>query len=206
MPPIWSPISPRRSIEWADPGGPRTARPTSRHCRQPAPGHADRRRLGSQPRWSRASAVPDAPRLRRHLGRLDRDARRSGANPSASRASICTPSRSVPRRSSSTTRGSRTTRCGRSTTTRCASRRTRPSSGMRTSGSTNDSREALADIAPPNAIVWVHDYQLQLVPKMLRAQRERRHDRVLPAHPVPAVRAVLPPALAGRDRRRTPRL
>jgi trehalose 6-phosphate synthase len=31
---------------------------------------------------------------------------------------------------------------------------------------------ALADIAPPNAIVWVHDYQLQLVPKMLRAQRD----------------------------------
>jgi trehalose 6-phosphate synthase len=31
---------------------------------------------------------------------------------------------------------------------------------------------ALADIAPPNAIVWVHDYQLQLVPKMLREQRD----------------------------------
>ncbi|MGB0113125.1 MAG: trehalose-6-phosphate synthase [Ilumatobacteraceae bacterium] len=29
----------------------------------------------------------------------------------------------------------------------------------------------LANIAPRDAIVWIHDYQLQLVPKMLRAQR-----------------------------------
>ncbi len=29
----------------------------------------------------------------------------------------------------------------------------------------------LANIAPPNAIVWIHDYQLQLVPAMLRQQR-----------------------------------
>ena len=31
--------------------------------------------------------------------------------------------------------------------------------------------DKLAEISPPNAIVWVHDYQLQLVPKMLRKQR-----------------------------------
>ncbi len=31
----------------------------------------------------------------------------------------------------------------------------------------------LADIAPPDAAVWIHDYHLQLVPSMLR---ERRHD------------------------------
>lgn len=31
----------------------------------------------------------------------------------------------------------------------------------------------LADVAPPDAIVWVHDYQLQLVPQLLR---ERRSD------------------------------
>jgi trehalose 6-phosphate synthase len=30
----------------------------------------------------------------------------------------------------------------------------------------------LANIAPPNATVWIHDYQLQLVPAMLRRQRE----------------------------------
>jgi trehalose 6-phosphate synthase len=29
----------------------------------------------------------------------------------------------------------------------------------------------LANIAPPNSIVWIHDYQLQLVPQMLRSQR-----------------------------------
>jgi trehalose 6-phosphate synthase len=29
----------------------------------------------------------------------------------------------------------------------------------------------LADIAPPDAVVWIHDYQLQLVPMMLRRQR-----------------------------------
>ncbi len=29
----------------------------------------------------------------------------------------------------------------------------------------------LADIAPPDAMVWIHDYHLQLVPRMLRAQR-----------------------------------
>ena len=29
----------------------------------------------------------------------------------------------------------------------------------------------LANIAPPDAIVWIHDYQLQLVPAMLREQR-----------------------------------
>lgn len=29
----------------------------------------------------------------------------------------------------------------------------------------------LAEISPPEAVVWIHDYQLQLVPKMLREQR-----------------------------------
>lgn len=29
----------------------------------------------------------------------------------------------------------------------------------------------LANIAPPDSIVWIHDYQLQLVPQMLRKQR-----------------------------------
>ncbi len=32
---------------------------------------------------------------------------------------------------------------------------------------------ALAEVAPPDAIVWIHDYQLQLVPQLLR---ERRSD------------------------------
>jgi len=32
--------------------------------------------------------------------------------------------------------------------------------------------DALAATAEPNSIVWIHDYQLQLVPKMLREQRD----------------------------------
>jgi trehalose 6-phosphate synthase len=32
--------------------------------------------------------------------------------------------------------------------------------------------DTLASISPPDAIVWVHDYQLQLVPEMLRRQRD----------------------------------
>jgi trehalose 6-phosphate synthase len=31
---------------------------------------------------------------------------------------------------------------------------------------------ALADIAPPGAVVWIHDYQLQLVPRLLRERRD----------------------------------
>jgi len=31
--------------------------------------------------------------------------------------------------------------------------------------------DKLAEISPPNAVVWIHDYQLQLVPKLLREQR-----------------------------------
>ncbi|PIE34441.1 MAG: trehalose-6-phosphate synthase [Ilumatobacter coccineus] len=32
--------------------------------------------------------------------------------------------------------------------------------------------DRLAQVAPPNALVWIHDYQLQLVPQMLRDQRD----------------------------------
>jgi trehalose 6-phosphate synthase len=32
--------------------------------------------------------------------------------------------------------------------------------------------DTLAAIAPPDSIVWVHDYQLQLVPRMLRTKRD----------------------------------
>ena len=32
--------------------------------------------------------------------------------------------------------------------------------------------DRLAEVAPPDAIVWVHDYHLQLVPAMLRAKRD----------------------------------
>ena len=61
--------------------------------------------------------------------------------------------------------------------------------------------EATAKAAAPGATVWVQDYQLQLVPKMLRMLRPDLHHRLLPAHPVPAGRAVHADAVAHRDRR-----
>ena len=45
--------------------------------------------------------------------------------------------------------------------------------------------QAAAEQAAPGATVWVHDYQLQLVPRMLRELRERRPHRLLQPHPVP---------------------
>jgi trehalose 6-phosphate synthase len=36
--------------------------------------------------------------------------------------------------------------------------------------------ETLAEVAPPDAIVWIHDYHLQLVPQMLR---DRRSDLII---------------------------
>ena len=60
-------------------------------------------------------------------------------------------------------------------------------------------------------MVWVQDYQLQLVPQMLRTAAARPADRLLPAHPVPAHRAVpqLPwrnQILRGSARRRPGRI
>ena len=56
-----------------------------------------------------------------------------------------------------------------------------------------------AQVAGPGAVVWVQDYQLQLVPQMLRAAAPRPADRVLPAHPFPADRALPAAALAQPD-------
>ncbi len=61
--------------------------------------------------------------------------------------------------------------------------------------------QAAARLAAPGATVWVHDYQLQLVPAMLRRAAARRADRLVQPHPVPAGRAVRPAAVAARDRR-----
>ncbi len=61
--------------------------------------------------------------------------------------------------------------------------------------------DRLAEVAPPGAVIWVHDYHLQLVPAMIRERRPDAVDRLLPAHPVPAVGAVRPPAVAQRDHR-----
>ena len=58
--------------------------------------------------------------------------------------------------------------------------------------------EAAAELAAPGATVWVHDYQLQLVPTAAAPAATRRADRLLPAHPVPAGRAVHAAAVAAR--------
>ena len=71
--------------------------------------------------------------------------------------------------------------------------------------STSDSPSGRAEVAADGAIVWVHDYHLQLVPAMLRALRPDAADRLLPAHPVPAARAVHPAAVAVGDHRRAAR-
>ena len=65
--------------------------------------------------------------------------------------------------------------------------------------------EATASAAAEGATVWIQDYQLQLVPKMLRDAAARPRHRFLPAHPVPARRAVHADAVAHRDRRRASR-
>ena len=46
--------------------------------------------------------------------------------------------------------------------------------------------DLVAETAPAGARVWVHDYQLQLVPTHAARAPPGPADRVLPAHPVPA--------------------
>ena len=68
-----------------------------------------------------------------------------------------------------------------------------------------------AELANEGALVWVHDYQMQLVPADAARAPARPADRLLPAHPVPAGRAVpaaavAAPAARGPARRRPGRL
>ncbi len=65
--------------------------------------------------------------------------------------------------------------------------------------------DAAAAVAARNATVWVHDYQLQLVPAMLRARTSRSADRLLPPHPVSADRALHADAASLGDPQRPPR-
>ena len=74
-------------------------------------------------------------------------------------------------RSRGTTRASPTPRCGRSTTTSSPSRSSTGSGGRPTSRSTERFADGGRDEAAEHATVWVHDYQLQLVPQMLRELR-----------------------------------
>ena len=61
--------------------------------------------------------------------------------------------------------------CGRSTTTSSRSRSSTASGGTRTSAVNQRFAEQAAEVAAEGATVWVHDYQLQLVPAMLRELR-----------------------------------
>ena len=64
-----------------------------------------------------------------------------------------------------------TPRSGRSTTTRSRPRSTTGTGGRPTARSTAGSPRPPTGSAPPGATVWVQDYQLQLVPAMLRERR-----------------------------------
>ena len=59
--------------------------------------------------------------------------------------------------------------------------------------------------AAPGATVWVHDYQLQLVPRHAPRAAPGPADRLLQPHPVPRLRDLRPAALAPADRRRPAR-
>ena len=76
-----------------------------------------------------------------------------------------------PRTSPSTTRASRTPHCGRCITMSSSSRSTTASGGTRYVDVNRRFAEATARAAAKGATVWVQDYQLQLVPKMLRMLR-----------------------------------
>ena len=78
-----------------------------------------------------------------------------------------------------------------------------------------EANEAFADVVAahyrPGDMIWVHDYQLLLVPGLLRERLPGRPDRLLPPHPVPVGGAVPDAAVArphpaGHARRRPRRL
>ena len=83
----------------------------------------------------------------------------------------CTRCSCPPTTSPSTTRASPTPPCGRCTTTSSSSRSTTANGGTRYVEVNRRFAEATAKAAAQGATVWVQDYQLQLVPKMLRMLR-----------------------------------
>ncbi len=142
------------------------------------------------PRWSRCCAAGTAPG----------SAGRGWPTPRSSRSSrtacSCTRCGCPRRRSRTTTRASPTARCGRSTTTWSRRPRSTGTGGRPTCGSTSASPRSWPKVAAPGATVWVQDYQLQLRAGRAPRAASRPADRVLPAHPVPAHRAVHAAAVA----------
>ena len=92
-------------------------------------------------------------------------------NPSSTPICVCTRCGLAATTSPATTRDFPTARYGRYTTTSSSNRSTTATGGTVTSRSTNASPRRQRGVAAKNATVWVQDYQLQLVPKMLRALR-----------------------------------
>ena len=102
---------------------------------------------------------------------LGRRGRRGARSRSSRTTCTCGRSRCPRRRSPTTTRASATTPCGRSTTT-SSSRRRSTATGSRAYEAVNRRfAEAVCEVAAEGATVWVHDYQLQLVPAMVRELR-----------------------------------
>ena len=116
------------------------------------------------PRWSRCCAGAVAP------GSAGRASPMATRTRSSRTTCGCTRCGCRPTTWPSTTRASRTPRCGRCTTTSSSSRSTTASGGSATSTSTGASPRP-PRAAAHGATVWVQDYQLQLVPKMLRMLR-----------------------------------
>ena len=114
------------------------------------------------------------PVMRTHQRRLGRLARRAGrrARPVHRQRPAARPGPAVgAARSRSTTRASPTRRFGRSTTTSSPPRCTTGNGGTPTSRSTSASPTRPPRSPNTGAVVWVQDYQLQLVPQMLRTLR-----------------------------------
>ena len=65
--------------------------------------------------------------------------------------------------------------------------------------------DAAAEVAAEGAIVWVQDYQLQLVPAAPARSPARSDHRLLPPHSLPGIRSVLTAALASSGAAGTPR-
>ena len=114
-----------------------------------------------------------ARRLRRRVDRLGRAISGGEEHGAASSRGHCAAARcrSARRSTRGSTSGSPTRRCGRCTTTRSAPPDVRPCLVARVRPVNERYAAAAADAAAPGATVWVHDYQLQLVPAMLRKLR-----------------------------------
>ena len=165
--------------------------------------HAPRRhhRVAPLPRRAGERARAGHARQRRHLDRL---AGRHRDRPRAVRGRRAVAGPDVacrPTRSRSSTRASPTARCGRSTTTSSPSRSSTASGGTPTSPSTSASPTGPPRSPAKGATVWVHDYQLQLVPQMLRELRPDLRIGFYLHIPFPPQRALPAAAVAAPDPR-----